>query len=261
MTMDNTDDAVRREAGGADFSARASTVDSALGDKPDDAALGLRDAVVQKLVRATLSKGAFNAEMLLSELADVQVQPDHVVDRHIPEAARRLGEMWTEDDIGFAEVTIATARLQGLLTLLAPPLSTGAGEEDDPSTVLLILQPGDAHTLGPHVATAQMRRMGVSVRLLFGPKPATVLRILENESYDLVLFSCSRPSSLASIAQMVKTIRTSFDAVPPMALGGLVLDLADRVKARTGVDLVTGEVRVAVKLCNRKWAEARSVMR
>lgn len=262
MSTDNSSDERGLEGDARlDISALASAVISALSDKPEDAQRSIRSSVVRKLVKSTLRDGAFNAEMLLNDLTDQRVSPDQVVDIYIPEAARELGVMWCDDVIGFAKVTIATARLQGLLTLLAPPWSARPTEDGNGINTLLVLQANDSHTLGPHVATAQLRRMGASVRLLFGPDSDTLLRVLSEEHYDLVMFSCSRTDSLATIARMVKQLRTGLNGTPPIALGGLVLNLTDHVKEKTGVDLVTGDVRVAFKLCDKKRLKQRSVAR
>ncbi|MCC1492413.1 cobalamin B12-binding domain-containing protein [Cognatishimia sp. F0-27] len=261
MTTDNNTDERGSEEGRPDISALASSVISFLSDKSDAGAKSIRGSVVRKLVTATLRDGAFNAEMLLEDLKDSRVAQDQIVDIYIPEAARELGVMWVEDVIGFAKVTIASARLQGLLTLLAPPWSARTAVNEDALNTLLILQANDSHTLGPHVATAQLRRMGASVRLLFGPDERTVLRVLDQDHYDLIMFSCSRTDALAPIAKMIKRIRTELEGTPPIALGGLVLELADRVKDRTGADLVTADVRVAFKLCDKKRHKPKSVAR
>lgn len=172
-----------------------------------------------------------------------------------------MGRMWSEDIIGFAKVTIATARLQGLLTMLAPPWTAKPTEIANGTNVLLLLQGNDSHTLGPHVATAQMRRAGASVRILFGARDETIIRALSEESYDMVLFSGSRPDALASIAKLVKRIRTGVLAPPPLVLGGIVLNLADGVKEKTDVDLVTNDVKVALKLCQKNKSRSRSLTR
>ena len=260
MSTDNSsEDRGFDEESRPDISALASAVISVLNDKADVAAQTIRTSVVRKLVKAALRDGAFNAEMLLNDLKDSRVAPEQIVDIYIPEAARELGVMWSDDSIGFAKVTIATARLQGLLTLLAPPWSAKPTEQGDGVNTLLILLANDTHTLGPHVATAQLRRMGASVRLLFGPDASTVLNVLMDEHYDLVMFSCSRTDGLATVANMVKRIRAGLTVTPPIALGGLVLNLTDHVKQKTGVDLVTRDVKVAFKLCDKKRLTTRSV--
>jgi MerR family transcriptional regulator, light-induced transcriptional regulator len=261
MANDHSDDRSSSEVGRPDVSALASTVLSVLSDKGEGAARSIRSSVVQKLVDAALRPSVFNAEDILIDLRDRRISPEQIVDIYIPQAAREMGQMWCEDAIGFAKVTIATARLQGLLTLLAPPWAAEPTEAANDTNVLLLLQGNDSHTLGPHVATAQMRRMGASVRILFGAQADTVLRTLSDENYDMVLFSGSRTDSLASIAKLVKRVRAGIIAPPPMVLGGIVLSLADGVKEKTDVDLVTNDVKVALKLCDRKKSRNRSLAR
>lgn len=261
MANDHSDDRTTTDENRPDVSALASTVISVLSDKGDEGARTIRSSVVQKLVDVALSTDAFNAEELLEDLRDRRISSDQIVDIYIPLAAHEMGLMWVEDVIGFAKVTIATARLQGLLTLLAPPWSAKPSELADGSNVLLLLQGDDSHTLGPHVATAQMRRMGASVRILFGVGADTLIRALSEESYDLLLFSGSRPESLASIQKMVKQVRAGILSPPPMVLGGIVLSLTDGVKEKTEVDLVTNDVKVALKLCEKKKSSSRSLAR
>lgn len=259
MANDHTDDRVSSEEGRLDISALASTVLSVISDKGDEGAQTIRNSVIQKLVDVALQPGAFNAELLLEDLKDRRISPDQIVDIYIPQAAREMGRMWSEDIIGFAKVTIATARLQGLLTMLAPPWTAKPTEIANGTNVLLLLQGNDSHTLGPHVATAQMRRAGASVRILFGARDETIIRALSEESYDMVLFSGSRPDALASIAKLVKRIKTGILAPPPLVLGGIVLNLADGVKDKTDVDLVTNDVKVALKLCEKNKSRNRSL--
>ncbi|MDP4992324.1 MAG: hypothetical protein NWQ37_14125 [Marivita lacus] len=261
MVSDHTEDRISHEEGRLDISALASTVLSVLSDKGEEGAQTIRSSVVQKLVEVSLQTEAFNGESLLEDLKDRRISADQIVDIYIPQAARELGRMWCEDIIGFAKVTIATARLQGLLTMLAPPWAAKPSEMANGANILLLLQGNDSHTLGPHVATAQMRRAGASVRILFGARDDTIITALSEESYDLVLFSGSRTDALASIAKLVKRIRTGVLAPPPLVLGGIVLNLADGVKEKTDVDLVTNDVKVALKLCEKNKSRNRSFTR
>lgn len=262
MPNDNTSDDrdIDSEARSA-VSALASAVISVLSDRGDEANVNLRNQIVRKLVAAALREGAFSAERLLHDLMDEKIENSQIIDIYVPAAARELGQMWTDDAIGFAKVTIATARLQALLTLLAPPWAVQDHEPKKTINTLMVLQGNDSHTLGPHVATAQLRRMGSSVRLLFGPDDATLSKVLSQDTYDLILFSCSRTDALETIAKSIKRIRISDTDTPPIALGGIVLELTDRIKEKTGVDLVTNDVRVAVKLCERKRHKIKSVAR
>ena len=78
-----------------------------------------------------------------------------------------------------------------------------------------------------------------------------LIELLRNDNYDLVLFACSRTDNLEAIAKLVKRIRTGVEDLPPIALGGLVVSLVDRAKEVTDVDLVSSDVKVAYRMCER----------
>ncbi|MFP7672423.1 cobalamin-dependent protein [Marivita sp. S0852] len=261
MANDHSDDRITTEEYRPDVSVLASTVISVLNDKGEEAARTIRASAVLRLLNEVLKPGAFDPDGLLLALQNNRISADQIVDIYIPQAAHELGAMWVNDDIGFAKVTIATARLQGLLTLLAPPWSCKPCAAAQEKNVLLILQGDDSHTLGPHVATAQIRRMGASVRILFGAHADTIVQALSDENYDMVLFSGSRPDALASISNLVKRIRAGILTPPPLVLGGIVLSLTDGVKEKTDVDLVTNDVKVALKLCEKKKSRSGSMAR
>ncbi|MGR3272944.1 hypothetical protein DU478_01845 [Thalassococcus profundi] len=242
-----------------DISVLATTVLSVLGDKGDQGCRQVRSSMVDALIDATLAPGQFDGKLVLDALARGRLGAEEIVDIYIPEAARRMGAMWVADDLSFARVTIGSARLQGLLALLAAPWSAGTSGTRSRIEALLVLQGDDAHTLGPHVAASQMRRLGVGVRILFNQDAKIVLRMLQEDCFDLILFSTSRTEALAPIAQMVKRMRAELSRVPPVVLGGLVQDLAEKVQERTGVDLVTTDVRAALRLCEREKQKTRSL--
>jgi methanogenic corrinoid protein MtbC1 len=242
----------------AEIAALASTVISVLSEKPVPHTRALRMSVVQKIVRACLRTGAFDAAALAADLVDERTTAEQIVDHYIAEAARSLGIMWEADTIGFADVTIGSARLQGLIATLA--CRWRPCDMAGPS-VLFVSMKGDTHTLGAQIAVTQMRRAGADVHLLFGPDHTELLTAMARGNHDMVMFSCSRPDGLATIAHLVIRMRAGHIGTPPIALGGLVLHLTDRVKERTGVDVVTNDIRVAMRLCESSKPRAEIAMR
>ncbi len=242
----------------AEIAALANTVISVLSDKPVPHARALRTSVLQKLLRACLRDGPMDPVTLIDELVDDRTTSEHLVDHYIPEVARQLGAQWEADDISFAAVAIGSTRLQGLVSILSRQWNPVA--EDGPS-VLFVLPKGDTHTIGAQIAVTQLRRAGADVRLLFGPDHVKLLEAVKHGNHEMVMFSCSRPDGLATIAHLVIRMRTGHAGTPPIALGGLVLHLADRVKERTGVDVVTNDVRVALRLCDSSKPRAEIVTR
>lgn len=203
------------------------------------------------LAERTRAPGPFSSERCVAELLAVGLSATDIVDHCIPAAARDLGQLWCTDQLGFAEVTIASARLQGLLSLLAPPWATAPSDEEEPA-IVLVIPAGDTHTLGPHVVTAQFRRRNASVRLIFGPSASSLTRVLKDDPYDGVMFSCSRRSNLESIAEMITRIRSSLIPPPPIIIGGLVLELEEAQTRQAGADIVTNDAQVALEYCRTR---------
>lgn len=205
------------------------------------------------LVEQIRAPGPFQAQKLISELVSHGLHVDDIIDLCIPSAARQLGEMWCSDEMNFAEVTIGSSRLQGLLSLLAPPWDDAQDAGGDPA-ILIIVGDGDTHTLGAHVITAQLRRRNASVRLLFGPTSATILRVLRNDPFDGVFFCCPRASCLPAIAEAMKRIRSSNTRTPPLIIGGLALTSAGKEAKALGADLVTDDALAAYQYCTSRMS-------
>jgi methanogenic corrinoid protein MtbC1 len=222
-----------------------------LSDKSGDAESSPREAVITKVLQAVLTQGQFVGERLLEDLTEARVGRNEIVDSYIPACAKALGDLWDDDKIGFAQVTIAVSRLQSLLTIVAPPWNHDDRTGREAPNVMLLMLEGDTHTLGPHIATAQLRRLGASVQVRFGPTTEDLIDLLRYDRYDLMLFSCSRMQGLETIGKLVKRVRQEFDSVPPIVLGGSILNHTDHVKDITDVDLVTSDVKVAYRLCEK----------
>ncbi|GGA99456.1 hypothetical protein GCM10011324_07110 [Allosediminivita pacifica] len=239
----------------------ARNVISVLNLRPDTKDRRMPAAMRERLMRQALEPTGFDIEAVLGELLQARMAPEDITDLCIPEVAREIGVLWVEDRLSFAQVSIASARLQGLVTRLSRQWPDDESDSTDVSA-LLVLQKGDSHTLGTHVAAAQLRRLGVSVRMLFGADEDMLLRTLSEERHDLVLFSCSRVENLETISGQAKRIKLGFPNSPPLVLGGIVLGLTDRVKERSGVDLVTNEVGAALKMYEQdKRAKRPAVVR
>ena len=194
----------------------------------------------------------FDPDAVHEALAEMRVPDDEIVDFCIPQVARQFGDAWCEDRCGFAEVTIATARLQALLIRLQPH---GAEDPDGTGrTALLMTVPGDHHTLGARVAAAQLVRRGVAVRTLHAAHPDEAERALADGDYDMALISCASAHRLPAARTLCEAIHRS--ARPPrlVALGGLVLDFDGDLQHMTGVDIVTNDIRTALALCRARGA-------
>ncbi len=170
-------------------------------------------------------------------------------DLYIPEAARRLGALWCEDELGFADVTIGTARLQAMLRDTLPdPEARNVASAFAPG-VLVAVRRDDYHTLGAMVAAARLRRAGVSVRLSLGQPDAEIVRLLARGAHDALFLSASCSRTLDSLRDLIEKVRTGAGRSVPVVVGGTILLSDGDVRARTGADFALTDPLEALRLC------------
>jgi methanogenic corrinoid protein MtbC1 len=207
----------------------------------------LRDAVLHSdpLARHTA----------VSEMRSAGISPEDLFDHYIPEIARRLGQEWLEDSLGFADVTIGCSRLQSLLRDLSHEADE-AWQAKRTSGVVLIVFGDNYHTLGAMVFAAQLRRLGVSTRVLMGVTEDTALAELEQDRYDAVLISASEGESLVKLGKFVEKVRKQTKRNTPIVIGGPVMGMSVDVKALTGADVATSDIIEAIRECRLKTFQA-----
>ena len=215
-------------------------------------------------------------ELAVTELLAAGTLPEEIVDRHVPAAARALGESWVADELSFAAVTVAGARLQALVRDLAGDPG-GAAPGGRGGTALMILPEGEAHSLGALVAADQLRRAGISTRVALGRSPRDVAAILRAGRYDLALLSYGCGTSLAAVADAVRAVRRAAPEPISVAVGGSIAtappeapgpvddarcgDAARdnaRVRTRVGADFVGGDVLEAATACGLRPVHGRA---
>lgn len=149
-------------------------------------------------------------------------------------AARRLGELWEEDERDFTEVTIGLCRLHQLLRELSDSvaLPAPAGE----GRALLAVAPGEQHMFGLVMAADFLRRAGweVTEELDAGFAELTARAL---GGYDVVGFSASTRALALSLRPLIARIRVQGgDRAPPMLVSGRAFVQEPALAAEVGAD-------------------------
>jgi MerR family transcriptional regulator, light-induced transcriptional regulator len=193
------------------------------------------------------SVGGFDE--LKSDLRRAHISPATFADRYVPEIARRLGQAWEDDTMSFAEVTMGSARLQAILRELGSDWIADDGKRgaSDGATVLLILPPGEQHTLGVFVLIGQLRRRGISVCLRIGPSDSDLRALLAERTFDGAMVSIATPEKLAVCQKLLITLKEMTTGRLKVAIGGAAIkELGDDANL-IGADIVTNDVTIATK--------------
>ena len=212
---------------------------SVLSQRQEVTAAGARQYIVDHLMRAICSRRHFDPAGMLEELRGHRLPVDAVIDTYVPTAARQLGYMWKDDTADFATVTIGAMRLQALLSAASAESLDFVRPLDDTVFMLVVVPPGEQHSLGAFVLAAQLRRLGARVDMSFCEEPTDFVSRVICDTPDMILFSASSTATLESIRRLALDCRNVVSRCPLFALGGSLGNPVDVAKDISGIDHVT----------------------
>lgn len=200
---------------------------------------------MEELCAALYDEDGLARHRVFSRFRAYGVTGEEVIAKLIPAAARRLGELWVEDSIGFVDVTLGAARLQEAARANEPKGTDGQASMSQPS-ILLCVPEGEDHTLGAFVAADRFRRAGFWVRLVIGCTPADAAEAAASRSFAMVGLSAGSRRLVQPLADMVGAIRGRLSDPPPIFIGGHIVELEPQVHALVGADAAASDVRLAI---------------
>ncbi len=208
----------------------------------------LRDDLIERFMMVVVKHDAGGFDSLKPDLRRARISPATFADRYVPEIARRLGKAWEDDRMSFAEVTMGSARLQAILREIGADWAAdeGVGGPGDGATVLMVVPPGEQHTLGVFVLIGQLRRRGISVCLRIGPSDADLRALLAERTFDGAMVSIATPEKVDICQNLLKTLKDATTGRLPVALGGAAIGLLGGKANLIGADVVTNDVNSAM---------------
>lgn len=212
----------------------------------------MSERLAEEFVAAALAVDEGRLRSALETMLNAGVPEHEIVDLYIPETARRLGDAWCDDGLGFAEVTIATAWLQRFVRELtpAPREALAAGEAE--TSFLIVVRASENHTLGAMIAASQLRRAGASVRLILDSPDHVVLRAVSEGQYSAILISAGCREKIADFRNFVTELRKAAPQPSLIGLGGAVGQFGEDARQMSGVDFVSTDAREIIRLCGLK---------
>jgi len=233
-----------REAGGVSSLARS--VLARLSQRTVDLDRLPARSETDALARAVAAADPGQFQALRDALRRRRVSEAELVDLYFPTVARKLGQDWADDTLGFAEVSIGLARMQAVLHDISRDWFSNHGAGPDSATALLLLPEGEQHSFGALVLMGRLRRRGVSVLLQTGATPDLVQGLLRRRGFDCVLLSVACEEKLEQSARLIRAIRRTVGHPVRVVVGGAVLERCADVARLTGADLATSDADVAL---------------
>jgi hypothetical protein len=155
-------------------------------------------------------------------------------------AARRLGDLWAEDDCTDFDVTLALWRLEAALRLdVEPPRPRRPSR-----AALVVAHPGEPHAVGATIAAASLRRAGWDVTHELPADDDALAALLSAHRYDALDLSLSpalpRADRLPALARTVALARrASRHPGIAVAVGGRLFAEGGATPASVGADLTS----------------------
>lgn len=238
----------------------ASQVVSLLADRSARTISELREPLVQELIAASTSGTKEAFANLLAEVRRSRISLAALADIYIPEAARRLGQAWHDDQMSWMDVSIGVGRMQSLLREIGVAWAADQAGDTGQGTVMLIVPDREQHTLGPMVAMSQMRRYGVSVCLRIAPSFNELRSIAAHRRFDGILISISTKDKLDEAKKTIQFLKSVLTTPCPIIVGGAVMAKIDNPAALTGGDYSSNDIGAALEVLGLKF-DASCVLR
>ncbi|MFZ3581977.1 cobalamin B12-binding domain-containing protein [Loktanella sp. DJP18] len=155
---------------------------------------------------------------------------------YIAAAARELGRQWDEDELSFADVTMASGRLYRIIRGLRHVLDRDGPQTAEQDRVLLTLIPGDNHTLASEMAADLFRREGWDIDLSVGEDHDAVVTRADVTRFAAIVLVANGVHALPQLTRLVIGLRI-VAPMTPLTLAGKILDTPG-VAELCGVDAV-----------------------
>ena len=174
-------------------------------------------------------------------------------------AARRLGDLWTDDRCHFTDVTLAMSRLHHMLHLLGHVFYAEEPHAESPRRALLLPAPGEQHSFGLAMVAEFFRRGGWDVWSGATLDRADLLRLVARERFDLVGLSTGCDGKLDGLPTLVHALRhRSRDPDVGVFVGGPAFLEHPELATAVGADATALDGRQAVAQAEELLAMRRA---
>jgi len=121
--------------------------------------------------------------------------------------ARKLGEMWEEDESSFTEVTIALWRIKQLMYDLSPIFQQYSEQGKTGSSIMLVPLPGSQHNLGLFMVSEFFAKAGWRIWGELAASEEEIVSMAANEWFDIVGLSASVREQFPQLKELIQRIK------------------------------------------------------
>lgn len=164
-------------------------------------------------------------------------------------AARRLGELWENDQKSFVEVSTALTRLQSLVRIACSSAGESLGSTSRRYRTLITSCPGDQHSFGLFVVEQFFRMDGWSVDVCHGESEEQLAERVRSSWYAVVCMSLAVERLLPVLTRTIAHLRAqSLNPGVQVLVGGPLFLEAPDLWSEVGADAVGYDARQAIEV-------------
>ena len=153
--------------------------------------------------------------------------------------ARKLGQMWEEDESSFTEVTIALWRIKQLMYDLSPIFQQYAEQGKTGSSIMLVPLPGSQHNLGLFMVSEFFAKAGWRIWGELAASENEIVSMAEKEWFDIIGLSASVREQFPQLKELIKSIKAkSKNPQVGVIIGSPVFNLFPELIDDLGADMI-----------------------
>ena len=137
------------------------------------------------------------------------VSHEDVLLKLLAPAARRLGKLWDDDRVDFADVTIGLMKLHRVLERLNADTPCGLGAGKTAPRILLAPAPGEQHVFGVVMVGEFFAKSGWRVRCETAPCDDDLVAAAAADHYDVIGLSVSAELNMKTLREAIRRIRAN----------------------------------------------------
>jgi methanogenic corrinoid protein MtbC1 len=197
------------------------------------------EAHIDALMILLLQHDASPSANYVKELFAQGVELEELYLNLLTPVARKLGEMWDNDEADFTQVTVALWRIKQLMYDLSPMFQEYAEYKQQGKSVMLVPLPGSQHTLGLFMVSEFFARAGWRVWGELAATEADILRMAKTQWFDVVGLSASLQEQFPDLKRMISEVRSvSLNPHVGIMIGSPVFNQNPELVEDLGADMV-----------------------
>lgn len=232
---------------------RDSTADAAVSPAPDASSRPFSASEVDRFARQAIEQDPDAlVEQINQRLVSGAASHEDVLLRLLAPAARRLGELWDDDRVDFADVTIGLMKLHRVLERINAdtPCDMGAGRSAP--RVLLAPAPGEQHVFGVVMVGEFFAKSGWRVQCETAPCDDDLVAAAAADHYDVIGLSVSAELNAKTLRAAIRKVRgASRNRDVKVFVGGQVFNGDPGLARRVGADATATDGVRAVVMAER----------